>query len=306
MTDEERVRAALSEIIAGDPTTSPPLEEAFASDGRLTDELEISTTFDPSVVQWALIRHGLSAQTTEGGAVAVVVERRGEAVSDLARLARAGHALEQLGVFFGGPLAYTSSDGWDRAHALAAEGTSDVLFWNHQSHSEAFDAHGDLTGELHLQWIGDAERMATALRAEGMDVDVPSSNKKTIVVRHKGAPASDEVAVAAHEELADELTRRGWTESGRAERWFSWPKADPTVRLAMGEDTTLAIEVSDADRTIEIEVDFGSRLTEVIAAVDAARDSLTPDRIPAALSPIGAVATSVRYVGPTGMWQELR
>lgn len=305
MTDEERVRAALSELVAGEPTTSPPIEDAFAPDGRLHDPLLISTTFDPSVVQWALARHGLRSETTGGGSVTVIVDQRADANTDLARLVRAGRALERFGVFFGGPLAYTSTDGWDRAHELAGEGTSDVAFWNHQSHAEAFDARGDLIGDLHLQWIGNAERIAAALRDEELDVDVPSSAKKTIIVRHRGAPSSEAVAVAAHTRLADELIRRGWAEAGRAERWFSWPGTNPTVRLTLGEETTIALEVSDNDRTVEVEIDYGSKLLEVIAAVDAARDSLTPDRIPGALDPIMAVATSISYLGPSGNWQEL-
>ena len=311
MSHRQGLAEILRALAAGDPVTDPQdLEQAFDATGQLTDPMQVRCRLPTAVLQWALAAHGIHgivrARADDGWAVADLTPSEVDDGSDLRRIAAASSTLRSRGVFVGGPLAPTSSEGWAVAETLAPDGTTDVLFWNFQSHDAAVDEVGNLQDDLVMQWVGDAEAIVETLRSAGIDVKRPSSERKAIVVRPPGAAEADARSADAHHTLARTLLGLGWIEEDGLERWFRSPGAHPSVRVAKASGTNLVLRLGERE-DIRAVVDYGSRLDVVLATLDEERDHLGrgPD-VAGYLAPISRIATSVRW-RPSGAddWKEV-
>lgn len=284
------------------------MQSAFSEAGALTECLELLWEHPLPPVQWALARSRVHAAVTTSAndSLARLNPATVDDGSDLIRLARAFAALREDGAVAEGALAFTSSDGWDVAEQLAGAGSSLVVFWNFQSHETAFTPEGQLKDELPLQWSGDGEVFAEAIRRQGLEVEVPEDAAKTIMVRPPGRAAADRRAVSDHETLASSLPTLGWEARGQLERWYHWPVGATQVQLAKAAGSTLVLLIHGNGK-IQVEVDYGNRLPEVIAVIDSLKELLRGDTFHEVLPLVASVAAKVRWSRATPPeWHEVK
>lgn len=191
MNDREKLRAALAELARGgwreteaaDASLRPPadLETAF-EDGTLTRQVEFEWGGGVAAdVQVAFHRQGLALTIELTGTEGAASLSPSTEPSGLHRIIRAFDGLAGEGFAAVPSAAFTATDGWAEL-ASRRDGSPGVLFWTTQSHEDAFDDSGDLVADLDLQWEGDRERIATALRTTGYEVIVPESAEETFTV----------------------------------------------------------------------------------------------------------------------------
>ncbi|MCP2336149.1 SUKH-4 family immunity protein [Actinomadura rupiterrae] len=107
----------------------------------------------------------------------------GDGSSDLCRISQAFDLLAQQGYVAEPALWPTNSGCWERVAELVDDPSeAKAVFWNTQSHAEAFDPRGDLTGPLFLTWSGDRDTIAEALSTTGVTVTVPNDASKTFIL----------------------------------------------------------------------------------------------------------------------------
>ncbi|MFI0467242.1 SUKH-4 family immunity protein [Saccharopolyspora sp. 5N102] len=126
--------------------------------------------------------HGLN-EPKDGVVTCLATDRP----SDLCRIARAFGRLAEHGYVAEPDLWPTPSGGWRQVQERTRPGKEPkAVFWVTQRHTECFDARGNLTDELPLQWAGDRELIAEALAETGLAVAVPEDDGSTFIL----APAS--------------------------------------------------------------------------------------------------------------------
>lgn len=127
---------------------------------------------------------GSSAHGTGKPADEVVTCLATDQSSDLCRIARAFDRLAEHGYVAEPAIWPTTSGAWQRVHELAGPGElPGAVFWNTQSHESSFDARGDLTEELPLQWAGDRDLIAGALAETGLEVESPEDDATVFFLR---------------------------------------------------------------------------------------------------------------------------
>lgn len=228
--------------------------------------------------------------------------RAGDGTSDLARIASAFADLRGRGFVAEGALGDTSSEGWDEVATMSDDDKPSAVFWNTQSHDEAFDADGNLVGDLPLQWSGDGELIVAAIKAKGFDVAAPASERDAIVVRPAGAGAGGGGAASDKDQLEadvstlhETLEAAGWT-LGRDEYGVQFVRAVDGGELQTFADydrNVLVLKLVDGDgeRALEREVPYGKGgLRAVLDALVAVQDDVTAANAEEALQPVVAAA----------------
>ncbi|MEU8543006.1 hypothetical protein AB0C52_23975 [Streptomyces sp. NPDC048717] len=164
------------EISDGRPTLSIPAEidDYFDDRGFLVRDLPFRWTRGmTSRIQSGFARFGLCALLDLGadeGDGRVLAARSGQ--SDLCRIVKAFATLEGLGYIAEPDFSYTSSSGWSDVHGRQGE-NAQAVFWNSQAHLDCFNDEGMLIDDLALQWSGDSETIAAALRETGLVIEIP-------------------------------------------------------------------------------------------------------------------------------------
>ncbi|WP_329097511.1 SUKH-4 family immunity protein [Actinomadura citrea] len=182
--------------------------DAFSADGVLLRDVDVRWRGGlPSEIQAVFAREGLvvrvpeeepqdeddydaamerlmaAVQDTQGpgeGTVTCLVP--GE-TSDLCRIVRAFERLAANGYVAEPALWPTTSGCWQRVAEQAQDAESlKAVFWNTQSHDDAFDTRGDLVDELYLGWAGDREEIAAALAETELAVKTPEDEGTTFIL----------------------------------------------------------------------------------------------------------------------------
>ncbi|MFD1546367.1 SUKH-4 family immunity protein [Nonomuraea guangzhouensis] len=158
------------------------IQSLFAREGIVVrvpeDEPEEEDDFDAAMERLMAAAHG--PQEPGEGTVTCLATTE---TSDLCRIIRAFERLAAKGYVAEPALWPTTSGCWQRV----AERTEDMespraVFWNTQSHDTAFDASGNLVGELYLGWAGDHEEIAAALAETGLAMQVPADKGTTFIL----------------------------------------------------------------------------------------------------------------------------
>jgi len=165
----------------------------FTRDGALSASVVLHVVSHhylggPQKVQVALAELGLCSVLDDERVV--LSADSADETTDLIQLCRAFSAL-RAEAFFARPYhRMMTSYGWEDAREACdvyqhGRQALRAVFWNYQGHP--FDARGDLTGALCIQWAGPKAVIAAALSAQGLNVDVPEDDDRTFVVRPAGA-----------------------------------------------------------------------------------------------------------------------
>ncbi|NYD48416.1 hypothetical protein BJY14_004399 [Actinomadura luteofluorescens] len=158
------------------------IQSVFALEGLVIhvpeDEPEVDDDYEA-----AMERLMAAVNDTEGPDEGTVTCPVPAETSDLCRIMRAFEDLTGKGYVAEPALWPTTSGCWQRV----AERTQDAespkaVFWNTQSHDDAFDTRGDLAGELFLGWAGDREEIAAALAETGLVVKTPGGKGTTFIL----------------------------------------------------------------------------------------------------------------------------
>jgi hypothetical protein len=197
------------------------------------------------VVAWVFARAGACAVVTPREDFVTVTPLPVGSQNDLARIAAAFGDLRRLGYLAEGALAFTSTEGWDRVRAEAGP-SAKAVFWNWQAHGDAFDEEGNLIDDLHLQWAGDIDEIATTLSRNGLMVEPPRSSKETFVVR---------CALSSHD---GELLRLRDVASLLGSAWQMHEIGGQQYLKAVVDGRTHLVSVDEADVVVVLDADDGA------------------------------------------------
>jgi len=263
------------------------LESRRAAD----DTIELRWKGPGPVVAWVLARFGLTGSVppaSDGGKTSVGVSAR---ATDLRRLARAFGELRERGYIAEGALAFTATDGWDRIESARGP-RARAVFWNWQAHADAFDDDGDLIDDLHLQWAGNKDEIAAALRSQGFEVHVPETSGDTfIVTANRGTPSPAHPDEALMAVIATGLGD-GWSDDVRGgQRWRRWEREGVVVLVsALEGDVVVVREVGSESATL-----YATPTSEndIVTAIAAHLDAMAADGLEALASSLRADGVDV-------------
>ncbi|MFG3138690.1 hypothetical protein ACGFZA_21055 [Streptomyces sp. NPDC048211] len=177
--------SSAAETSHNDPTIGIPenYEQYFDDEGTLARDLPFEWGHGmPSRIQVEFARKDLCATldlSADEGDGRILADRSGQ--SDVCRLIKAFATLEGLGYIAEGDFAYTNSSGWSDVHERQT-GSVQAVFWNSQAHLDCFDNEGTLIDDLPLQWAGDPDVIAAALRETGLMIEIPEISEMAFYV----------------------------------------------------------------------------------------------------------------------------